>query len=77
MAKNAMDQRETIFKSAEFLADILARYVILDNYCRIKKLPSSDGLDDAITRVYKAILEYIAEVKKRLDASALSTCPHR
>ncbi|KAE8423305.1 hypothetical protein BDV36DRAFT_307716 [Aspergillus pseudocaelatus] len=51
MAKNFMDQREAAFKSSEFLADILARYVILDGYCRTKKLPSSVGLDDAIVKV--------------------------
>ncbi|KAE8359699.1 hypothetical protein BDV27DRAFT_162381 [Aspergillus caelatus] len=71
MAKNFMDQREAAFKSSEFLADILARYVILDGYCRTKKLPSSVGLDDAIVKVYKAILEYTAEVKKRQSASVL------
>ncbi|QMW44579.1 hypothetical protein G4B11_007999 [Aspergillus flavus] len=69
MAKNSVDQKETAFKSSEFLSDILARYVILDDHCRKKKLPSSDGLDDAIVQVYKAIFEYTAEVKKRLNAS--------
>lgn len=74
MAKNSVDQREAAFKSSEFLAEILARYVILDSHCREKKLPSSDGLDNAIVQVYKAILEYTAEVKKRQSASRLSTC---
>ncbi|KAE8347803.1 hypothetical protein BDV24DRAFT_157280 [Aspergillus arachidicola] len=72
MAKNSVDQREAAFKSSEFLADILARYVILDSHCREKKLPSSDGLDNAIVQVYKAILEYTAEVKKRLSGSRLN-----
>ncbi|KAE8380182.1 hypothetical protein BDV26DRAFT_290576 [Aspergillus bertholletiae] len=72
MVKNSMDQREAAFKSSEFLADILARYVILDAHCRKKKLSSSDGLDNAIVQVYKAILEYTAEVKKRWDASLLN-----
>ncbi|PIG89317.1 hypothetical protein AARAC_011037 [Aspergillus arachidicola] len=72
MAKNFADQKEAAFESSEFLADILARYVILDSYCREKKLPSSDGLDNAIVQVYKSILEYTAEVKKRLNASGLN-----
>ncbi|GAB1197529.1 hypothetical protein APSETT444_006825 [Aspergillus pseudonomiae] len=71
MAKNSMDQREAAFKSSEFLADILARYLILDKHCRNKELASSDGLDNAIVQVYKAILEYTAEVKKRQKASLL------
>ncbi|QMW32549.1 hypothetical protein G4B84_007980 [Aspergillus flavus NRRL3357] len=69
MAKNSVDQKEAAFKSSEFLSDILARYVILNGHRRKEKLPSSDGLDDAIVQVYKAILEYTAEVKKRLNAS--------
>ncbi|KAI9927693.1 hypothetical protein MW887_002545 [Aspergillus wentii] len=72
MAKNFEDQKEAAFKSSQFLADILARYVILDNYCRTEKLPSSDGLDNAILQVYKAILEYTAEVKKRQSTSFLN-----
>ncbi|KAJ1716558.1 hypothetical protein NYO67_1217 [Aspergillus flavus] len=72
MAKNSVDQKEAAFKSSEFLAEILTRYVILDDHCRKKKLPSSDGFDDAIVQVYKAILEYTAEVKKRLNASRLN-----
>lgn len=75
MAKNSVDQKEAAFKSSEFLSDILARYVILNGHRRKEKLPSSDGLDDAIVQVYKAILEYTAEVKKRLNASGLSTYP--
>ncbi|KAF7616735.1 hypothetical protein AFLA_004791 [Aspergillus flavus NRRL3357] len=72
MAKNSVDQKEAAFKSSEFLSDILARYVILNGHRRKEKLPSSDGLDDAIVQVYKAILEYTAEVKKRLNASGLN-----
>ncbi|KJK64202.1 NACHT domain protein [Aspergillus parasiticus SU-1] len=72
MAKNSVDQKEAAFKSSEFLSDILARYVILNGHRRKEKLPSSDGLDDAIVQVYKAILEYTAEVKKRLNASRLN-----
>ncbi|OGM50248.1 hypothetical protein ABOM_001042 [Aspergillus bombycis] len=72
MAKNSVDQREAAFKSSEFLADILTRYLILDKHCRNKELASSDGLDNAIVQVYKAILEYTAEVKKRQKASALN-----
>ncbi|KAK6823452.1 hypothetical protein RU639_005823 [Aspergillus parasiticus] len=72
MAKNSVDQKEAAFKSSEFLSDILARYVILNGHRRKDKLPSSDGLDDAIVQVYKAILEYTAEVKKRLNASRLN-----
>ena len=75
MTKNSVDQREAAFKSSEFLADILARYLILDENCRNKELASSDGLDNAIVQVYKAVLEYTAEVKKRQKASVLSTCP--
>ncbi|PWY74396.1 hypothetical protein BO70DRAFT_341273 [Aspergillus heteromorphus CBS 117.55] len=71
MATNYSDQREAAFQSSEFLADILARYIILDKCCRTKELPSSDGLDNAVTRVYKAILEYTAEVKRRERATKL------
>ncbi|KNG82575.1 hypothetical protein ANOM_009752 [Aspergillus nomiae NRRL 13137] len=72
MTKNSVDQREAAFKSSEFLADILARYLILDEHCRNKELASSDGLDNAIVQVYKAVLEYTAEVKKRQKASVLN-----
>ncbi|KAL4952024.1 hypothetical protein BDW69DRAFT_29203 [Aspergillus filifer] len=71
MTKNNMEQKKAVFQSSGFLAEILARYTILDHYCRIQGLPSSDGLDSAIVQVYKALLEYSAEIEKRQDAGKL------
>ncbi|KAL4795224.1 hypothetical protein BDV19DRAFT_389361 [Aspergillus venezuelensis] len=72
MTKNNMEQKEAVFESSEFLADILARYTILDHHYRIQGLPSSDGLDSAIVQVYKALLEYSAEVERQRSAGKLN-----
>ncbi|KAL4968453.1 uncharacterized protein BDV14DRAFT_196758 [Aspergillus stella-maris] len=71
MTKNNMEQKEAVFESSGFLAEILARYTVLDHHCRIQGLPSSDGLDSAIVQVYKALLEYSAEVERQQSAGKL------
>ncbi|KAI9041634.1 phosphoglycerate mutase family protein [Aspergillus affinis] len=65
------DQKEAFFESSEFLAETLARYTILDRHCRTEKLPSSDGFDNAIVQVYKAVLEFTAEVEKQRSTGKL------
>ncbi|KAH8425514.1 ATP-binding protein [Aspergillus melleus] len=67
MVKNYQDQQEAIYESSAFLANILARYSILESLYLKGQLQTQD----AIVRVYKAILEYASEVNKRQEASRM------
>ena len=63
MAKNHSDRRDALFESAEYLAEVLARCIYIEeNFFRSQ---SSDKkmIRPAIIRVYKAILQYTAEAR--------------
>jgi type II secretory pathway predicted ATPase ExeA len=70
MTQNHHDLRHALFESSGFLADILARYAYIErifyqgNHSEMK-VP----IGNAIVRVYTAILQYAAEVRRTLQAN--------
>lgn len=70
MTQNYYDLRNALFESSGFLADILVRYAYIErilyqeNHSEMK-VP----IGKAIVRVYTAILQYAAEVRKTLQAN--------
>ncbi|CAG8947039.1 unnamed protein product [Penicillium salamii] len=59
-ATNSIERRNAIFETPEYLADTLAYHTWIEE----SHAGQNDNLDHALVRVYKAILEYTAEVKK-------------
>ncbi|KAF9886511.1 hypothetical protein FE257_011418 [Aspergillus nanangensis] len=64
MVSNNIDRREAMFESSEYPAENLAYYALVDTHYRDEKVEGGQNLDRALVRVYTAILEYTAEVKK-------------
>ncbi|KAI9370275.1 hypothetical protein BJX61DRAFT_544805 [Aspergillus egyptiacus] len=64
MAGNNIDRRDAMFESSEFLAEKLAYYALVDAHYRNHQVEGGQNLDRALLRVYTAILDYAAEVKK-------------
>ncbi|PYH73951.1 uncharacterized protein BO88DRAFT_484802 [Aspergillus vadensis CBS 113365] len=62
--KNDIERRDEILHAAEYLADLLSYYAIVDNHYRERKVESDRELEDALVEVYIAVLQYAAEVKK-------------
>ncbi|CAG8412797.1 unnamed protein product [Penicillium salamii] len=59
VATNSIERRNAIFEAPEYLADTLAYHTWIE-----ENHPGQiENLDQALVRVYKAILEYTAEVK--------------
>ncbi|CAG8212742.1 unnamed protein product [Penicillium salamii] len=59
-ATNSIERRNAIFEAPEYLADTLAYHTWIEE----SHAGQNDNLDHTLVRVYKAILEYTAEVKK-------------
>ncbi|PWY72447.1 hypothetical protein BO94DRAFT_589600 [Aspergillus sclerotioniger CBS 115572] len=70
MVQRNIYRRDAIFESSEYLADKLAYFTIIDSESRYKGCASDEHLEDALTGVYSAILEYAAEVSKTHKESA-------
>ncbi|KUL83146.1 hypothetical protein ZTR_10986 [Talaromyces verruculosus] len=63
MTKNHYDSRNALFRSSEYLANILARGAFVEkNFYRNSDSERRDELGNAIIQVYKAILLYTVEV---------------
>lgn len=70
IVQNNLDRRDAIFESSEYLAETLAYYALIDANYRNLHVGTDKNLDQALLRVYSAILEFTAEVKKGVDESA-------
>ncbi|KAE8152368.1 hypothetical protein BDV25DRAFT_137941 [Aspergillus avenaceus] len=69
MVQNDIERRDSIFEAAEYLANKLAYFSIVDKECRYEALSSNQQLEDALVAVYIAILEYSAEIRRKHDES--------
>ncbi|KAF7169363.1 hypothetical protein CNMCM5623_002126 [Aspergillus felis] len=68
IAKNHSDLRDALFKSSEFLADILTQCTFIETKFYINcHFSIKDDLGKAIVRLYKAILHYTAQVRDAQD----------
>ncbi|PYH73670.1 uncharacterized protein BO88DRAFT_484569 [Aspergillus vadensis CBS 113365] len=61
MTQNYRDQQMTWFQSSAILTDILARYAVIEKLYRDESSEVNDRIEDAILRVYIAVLKYTAE----------------
>lgn len=61
MTQNYRDQQMTWFKSSAILTDILARYAFVEKLYRDERSELKGKIEDAIVRVYIAVLKYAAE----------------
>jgi hypothetical protein len=69
MTQNDIQVRDAISTSAEYLAENLAYFSIIEKDCRYQGNQNSPHLENALVAAYKAILEYSAEVRKRNSES--------
>ncbi|KAJ5362407.1 hypothetical protein N7541_003251 [Penicillium brevicompactum] len=76
IVQNRLDRRDAIFQSSEYLAETLAYFAIVDVKYRNQGVESDERLDQALLKVYSAILEFTAEVKKGQDENEASRTLH-
>ncbi|KAJ0421215.1 hypothetical protein BJY00DRAFT_323427 [Aspergillus carlsbadensis] len=68
MVKNYHDLQVDLFESAGFLADILARYALIEKDLAHYNVDTRNGAENAIVRVYKAVLQYTAEARSAQES---------
>ncbi|KAL4942944.1 hypothetical protein BDV06DRAFT_221703 [Aspergillus oleicola] len=71
MVSNDIQRRNEMFGASEYLSETLAYYSIIDAHYRDQEVAGGQNFDQALLRVYTAILEYTAEVKKAQQENAL------
>ncbi|KAL2850538.1 hypothetical protein BJX68DRAFT_255215 [Aspergillus pseudodeflectus] len=68
MVKNYYDLNLELFESAEFLADILARYALIEKQVPEYSPNTRNRVESTIIRVYRAILQYTAEARSAQES---------
>ena len=69
-----MDRRDAILAASDYLAETLAYYALVDENYRNQGVGSDKDLDEVLLRVYSAILDFTAQVKK--DQEENEACKH-
>ncbi|KAJ5704087.1 hypothetical protein N7493_011225 [Penicillium malachiteum] len=64
MIKTNIERRDSILEASEYLADKLAYFTVIDSDRRHTKGAGNKQLEKALVKIYGAILEYAAEVRK-------------
>ncbi|OJJ71136.1 hypothetical protein ASPBRDRAFT_30878 [Aspergillus brasiliensis CBS 101740] len=80
MTQNYRDQQMAWFQSSAILTDTLARYAVVEKLYRDESSELNDKIEDAILRVYIAVIKYAAEamtiyrssIGKRLASNSVS-----
>lgn len=62
MTKNYTDQRDAVFDSSEYLADVLARCAYIEKNFYRNNNREKAMVGDAIVKIYRSILQYAAEI---------------
>jgi len=63
MTKNRYDLQDTLFKSSEYLADVLTQCAFIEkNFYLNGNFSIKDDLGNAMVRLYRAILHYTAQI---------------
>jgi hypothetical protein len=62
-----LDRRDAIFESSEYLTEKLAYFALIDVEYRNQGVGSDSNIDQALLRVYSALLGFTSEVKKAQD----------
>jgi hypothetical protein len=68
MVKNYYDLQNELAESAEFLADILGRYALIEKELPQYNVDTRTAAESAIVRVYKAVLQYTAEARSARES---------
>lgn len=70
MTKNCTDIRNALFRSSEFLADVLARCAFIEKtHYRNSQSETKDKIEKALIQVYYSTLSYSAQVQKQHKAN--------
>ncbi|KAJ5614647.1 hypothetical protein N7528_008301 [Penicillium herquei] len=69
MIKTNIERRDSILEASEYLADKLAYFTVIDSDRRYTKGAGNQQLEKALVKIYGAILEYAAEVRKTYSES--------
>jgi hypothetical protein len=70
MTKNHRDQRDALFESSDYLADLLAQCAFIEQkFYRDGRSNDQKGLENILVRLYKVILYYTALVQKARSAN--------
>ncbi len=72
MIKNNNDISSAVFAASEFLADVLARYSIVEAHYLDMPFNDSRRLEEVVIQVYSAVLNYTAAVTEEKRASSIS-----
>ncbi|KAJ5635470.1 uncharacterized protein N7484_008783 [Penicillium longicatenatum] len=67
IVQNNLDRRDAVFASSEFLTEHLTYFALIDARYRDKGVGSDSNVDQALIRVYSAMLSFTAEVRKARD----------
>ncbi|KAE8328222.1 hypothetical protein BDV39DRAFT_204335 [Aspergillus sergii] len=62
LIKNDIERRDDVIEASGFLANTLSYYAIIDKNDRNRQVDSDEHIEEALVKVYTAILEYTAEV---------------
>ncbi|KAL3428820.1 hypothetical protein BDV09DRAFT_203834 [Aspergillus tetrazonus] len=69
MTQNQLDLQDALFKSSEFLADVLSRCAYIENNFYRDNTTAKSEIERAIIEIYKEILRYAAELLALQNAS--------
>ncbi|KAE8389594.1 NACHT and WD40 domain protein [Aspergillus alliaceus] len=70
MTKNHRDQQDALFKSSDYLADVLTQCAFIEkNFYRNTRSGNQQDIENSLIRLYQAILHYTALVQKARSAS--------
>lgn len=70
MTKNHTDIRNALFRSSEFLANVLARCAFIEKtHYHDNQSETKDEIEKALIQVYNSILRYSAQVQKQQKAN--------
>ncbi|KAB8266395.1 hypothetical protein BDV30DRAFT_221984 [Aspergillus minisclerotigenes] len=68
---NDQTRRGEFLSASKYLADLLARYSIIEAHYRNPAIPEVSHMEERVTSIYAGILRYCAEVGKALDRNPL------
>ncbi|KAI1351043.1 hypothetical protein F5Y01DRAFT_283860 [Xylaria sp. FL0043] len=75
LVQNDKERMDQTFKACGYLADLMARYSRMEAHYWNRGVRQGKPLEDAMLRVYTAILVYSAEVKESTESEGLSQFP--
>ena len=74
LALHDKELTDSTFKAADYLTHLMALYSRIEANYRSRKAKQGRPLEDALVRVYTAILVYAAEVQESTSGKARSQC---